>query len=132
MRVINTVSLTENIEVITFAREDLLRHSKGIGNLTVIVCLAYAWVEFLKLVVHKAGIEGRVVRDQFRVFNELEELFMNILVFRFINQKLIGNTVNTNRLFLNRTIGLDVDVEVTPSQFTVNDLYRTDLDNAVP
>ena len=57
---------------------------------------------------------------------------MYVLVFWLINQEFIGNTVNANRLFLNRTIGLYIDVEMTPGQPTVDDLYRTDFNDAVP
>ncbi len=69
--------------------------------------------------------------DQLRVLDELEKLVGNVTKTRLVDKEFIGDAVNRDRPFINLTIGLQIDMVVTPSQAATDDLDTTDLDDPV-
>ncbi|MCY1447816.1 hypothetical protein D9M71_644540 [compost metagenome] len=84
-----------------------------------------------EFVVEKADIERRVMDDQLRALDELEEFLGHFGETRLADQKLVGDAVNANGALVTLTIRLQVDMEMPAGRAPAHQLDTADLDDPV-
>jgi hypothetical protein len=84
-----------------------------------------------ELGVDELHVEARVVDHEARVADEAEELFRERREGRLVGEKGRGEAVYGDRVLRDGTLGVDVAVVDAARRHVVDELHRTDLDDAV-
>jgi len=79
----------------------------------------------------KADIEGRIVNDQFRVFDEGEKVIDDFGETRLGFEVCTADTVDCLRTLVDVPIRIQEAVKIAPGQATVEQFDAADLDDAV-
>jgi hypothetical protein len=85
-----------------------------------------------QFVVEKTEVKGRVVDDQFRIPDEVQELVSHIGKAWLISEKFIGDAMNPDRFFVDEPIRLQVNMESPVGGPPVQQFEAADLDDPMP
>src|SRR5690349_16567775 len=85
----------------------------------------------LELEIQKAKVEGRIVGDERRILDEVEELVRLLRKARFVRQEQVAEPVHFLRFERHVALGIEVGMEVPPSLDPVEDLDAADLDHPI-
>ena len=132
-RVVHTVTLAQRIQVVALPRMPFARHQQGIEDRAVLGQVgALGLGQQGEFVVEEADIERRVVDDQLRIPDEVEEFIGHVLEARLANEVLVPDPVHGDRAFVDLAVRLQVDVEMPPGRAPADQLDTADFDDAVP
>ncbi len=84
-----------------------------------------------ELRVQESHIERRVVDDEFRVADELQELHVHLRKGRLLRQPLARQSVHLNRALVDVALGIQILMEGAAGEAPVEELHATDFDDAV-
>src|SRR3990167_8834300 len=130
--VVDAIAFAQGIEVVALPWVALTGHHQGVEDRAVLADIgAVVLLDQGKFVVDKANVERRVVDDQLRALDEVEELIGDFLEARFVFDKVVGDAVHRNRAFVDFAIRLQVNVEMPPSQTPADQFNTADFDDPV-
>lgn len=130
VRVVDAVTIAQNVQVVALAGEEIPRHRQGIRDAADIRRLE-TQAELAELVVHEAHVEGRVVGDELGAANERDEIIRYLAERGFVRQEGIRDAVHRDGLGVHQPIRFDIDMEMVAGQLAVDHLHTADLDDAV-
>ncbi|CAM2158074.1 hypothetical protein PT2222_40072 [Paraburkholderia tropica] len=130
VRVADAEAVAQRIERIAFAREDLLGLHQRVDHLAAML-LERRLADHRKLGIEKADVERRVVNDQFRAANEVENLVRDFGEFRLVGEEFGGQAVHRERAGVAVAFRVDVEVQVVAREPAVHELDAADFDDAV-
>ena len=84
-----------------------------------------------KLGVEKSIVEHRIVRDERRIFDKIEQVFDALVKQGFVREKGIGQAVNLLRDIGHRHLRIEISVKRPPGFALVDQFEATDFDDAV-
>src|SRR5690606_30396793 len=85
-----------------------------------------------EFVIEEANIECRVVDDQPRAFDELEEIIGHILEAGLADEVFITDAVHGDRAFVDVAIWLQVHMKMVACEAPANQLHTTDFNDSMP
>lgn len=129
--IVDAVTAAQGIQRVTLTGEQPPRHGQGIGDLAELPSLE-PQPQLVKLVIHEAHVEGRIVDDELRAADKLDKLLGHGGEGRLIGQKIVRDAVHPDSLFIHQAIRLQVDVVVIAGQPAIDHLDTADFDDAVP
>src|SRR5690606_28393986 len=80
----------------------------------------------------KADVERRVVGDDLRVADELEELLRDVGEARLVAQEIVADPVHRERAVVDASLRVQVPVERSPARTPRTEFDATDLDDPMP
>src|SRR5689334_1928335 len=87
---------------------------------------------FLELEIQESEVEAGVVRDEWRIRDELQEIIDLLPEAGLVGQEQVGEPVHFLRLERHVPLGVEVAMEVAAGFDAVEHLDATDFDDAVP
>ncbi len=131
-RVVDAVTLAQRIQTVALSRMSLAGHQQRIEHRAVIGDVGPILLpQQREFVVDEADIERRVVNDQLRALDELEEFIGHVTKARLVDQKLVGDAVNRDGPLIHFPVRLQIDVVVPPGELAPDDFHTADLDDPV-
>ncbi len=85
-----------------------------------------------ELHIDEAHVEGRVMDDQFRAFDEFEEAVGDLGEAWLVGDELVGDAVDRDGTLVDLPIRIEIDMEMPPGQTPANDFHSPDLDDPMP
>ena len=129
-RVIDSVTITQCVQIVLFAREQLLGHAQSILN-----AMAYGvdrrHIKQSEFTIQKANVKWGVVNDQLGTAHKIEEFCRDIGKARFVLQEFETDAVNCKSPRVDIAIRVEVAVKMAVGQASVTHLDTTDFDDAV-
>ena len=118
----------QGVEAVLGAGMPLAREHQGVDHALHADGVAPAALE---LEIQKAEIEARIMRDEGRILDEVEQLLDALREVGLVRQEQVAETVDLLRLERHVALGVEVSVEMPPRLDAVEDLHAADLDHPV-
>ena len=129
--VVDLVAIAQRIEIIALARMQFTRQRQRVDHTRAIV-LDLLEVEQGEFVIQKRQVEGSVMNHQFGTVDEIQQLGGNFAEFRFIAEKILGQTMDLQSAIVARAPRVDITVQMIAGKAPVVQLNRRHLEDAVP
>src|SRR5512139_1702492 len=84
-----------------------------------------------ELMIQKADVERRVVNDQLGAVYEREEFVGDVGELGLVGQEVLSDSVNRQRPTVDFALRIDVSMKVTAREFSVDQFYGADFDDAM-
>ena len=94
MRVVDVVALAERVEAVALARVHLPRERQRVDHRAEVAHPACGARQALQLRIEESDVECRVVDDELRAVDELEQLVDDLREARLLREELVGDAVH--------------------------------------
>ena len=128
--VIDVVTLAQRVQAVALTRVQVAGHLQGIQH-RAMVAHGIAPTQQRQLVVQETDVERRVVDDQFRPGQELEQFVDDLREARFVREELVADAVDFHRAVIDRPLGIDVLMEMPTARAPVNQFHAADFDDSM-
>ena len=125
------VALAQRIEAVALARVHLARERQRVDHGAEVAHPARGARQALQLRVEERDVERRVVNDQLRAVDELEQLVDDLREARLLREELVGDAVHVLRGAVDRPVRAQVAMERAAGLAAIHQLDAADLDDAM-
>lgn len=130
-RRIDVVPLRERIEIVALPGVQAARELQRIQYVAVFAYIRWQMLESPELMIHEGDVEVRVVDDELRAAEELDELIGNVCKQRLVLQKVVVDAMDFERAGVDRTLGIDVAMESAARRPPILELDGSDFDDSM-
>jgi hypothetical protein len=130
MRIVDRVALAQRVQTIALPGVHLPRQGQRVEHLTQ-VGNALRECHAREFRIQERHVEGRIVNDEFSVFDEFQELAVDLQKRRLLRQAFSRQPVHLLSALIDVALGIQVLMKFSPRQAAVDQLDAADLDDAM-
>lgn len=130
--VVDAVTFAQGVKAVALPRVAFPGHHQGVEDAAVLRDVSAIVLPHQgEFVVDEANVERRVMDDQLRAFDELEELVGHFGETRLADEEFVGDAVDADRALVTFAIRLQVDVKVPARQAPTDQFDTADFNDPV-
>ena len=130
-RVVHTIVPAERVETVLLTRMTLPGERQGVRHRAVALQRLEAHGQLRKLLVQKGDVKGRVVNEELRPGQELEQVVRHVRETWLVRQELVADPVDLEGACFDLTLGVQILMKGAVGHPAIHDLHAPHLDDPV-